>query len=212
MGTKITLLDDRLIHIEGRDGRSRNLAVGDRVPGQKDVAGDQDGPREVVPAKEATPATSPVPGRGPGYPKLPVRTSFAVPGYPKLPVRTSFAVPGYPKAPPHVLIVSGHVDDRGAEVWGNGYRRKRKVLPVSVRWRDLGASSDHELAELLQYTRATKERFTKNVPQVLNVFVSKRDIEQGLDVDEIRAKARQLAPEIYGFNVLFVDKGSRRRK
>ena len=198
MGTKITLRGNRIIHIAGHDGRSLDLSVGDRAPGQQGDGKGQDSRRKASPVREAVPATPPAPGRRPGYPKLPVRSSFAT--------------PGYPKAPPHVLIVSANVDDSNAEAWGNGYRRTRKVLPVSVKWKDLGGGSEKDLGELLRYTRETKARFTKSAHRVLNVFVSKHDIEQGLDIDEVRAKAKALSPEIHDFNILFVDKGERRRK
>lgn len=131
-------------------------------------------------------------------------------GYPKSPPRTFFVSPSYPKAPPHVLLVSSGVDEGAREVWGTGFRRTKKVLPLSVKWQDLGGDNRAQFVEMGNYlSRVT--RSAKHT-RVLNVFVSDRDIAAGLDVDEVRTKAKQLSPNVRGIRILYAPKTARRRK
>ncbi len=182
MGTRITLNRMGAIVLDNGTGRSRTM---DARALESAPTEQTDLPvREASPPREAAPAPDhgPRPGIQPGRPKTPVR----------------------------VMLVASALHSGDAESWGPGFRRTRKVLPFSVEWEHLtkGSSSPQLSEALRQLSDSVRQRSSST--QMLNVLISERDIAGGLDLDEVRARTRQLAPGVRGFNVFYAPKGARR--
>jgi hypothetical protein len=195
MGTTITLTPEGTIVLDKGTGHSVEFSAH---------------AREVEPAPDSP---MPVPVRDPTAPAdaPPDTEQRAKPGYPRLPPRTGVISPGYPRIPPRVMLIASGLHEEATESWGPALRRTRKVLPFSIRWGDLVQGHGPELAESLNLLRAAP-RLPGAPSRMLNVFVSERDIAEGLKLDEVRARTSRLQLNVRGFNIFFAPKVTPRKK
>lgn len=123
--------------------------------------------------------------------------------------------PGAPKLPPRVMLVASFVPEEGMlkESWGKAARRTRKLVNFSAMWGDIVDAPPKELAERLAAQRKQVEARMPSDAIRLNVFLTKEDLAEELDLDEVVAKVGRISVPMHGLRVFYIpDPDTRSRK